>query len=127
MVISKAERPVLSARAALRNAAFARRAGPRYLAVPRRAWLGQPAPKAEPEDEIGVGEDVREPDLPPLSRAAVTRFGAVASTLVYAVPPCVLAGTPAGLAAGAAAGVFGWLAGRSLADEYYTRHHGEDA
>ncbi|WP_206797810.1 hypothetical protein [Amycolatopsis sp. MtRt-6] len=127
MVTSKAERPVLSVRAALRNAAFARRADVRYLAVPRTAWLGHAAPKAEPEDEVGMGEDVREPDLPPLSRAAVTRFGAVTSTLLYGVPTSVLIGTPVGLAVGAAAGVFGWLAGRSLADEYYTRHHGEDA
>ncbi|KDN21902.1 hypothetical protein [Amycolatopsis rifamycinica] len=127
MVTSKAERPVLSARAALRNAAFARRTEARYIAVPRTAWLGHPAAEAEPEDEVGMEQDVREPDLPPLSRAAVTRFGAVTATLLYGVPTSVLIGTPAGLAVGAAAGIFGWLAGRSLADEYYTRHHGEDA
>ncbi|SFW78310.1 hypothetical protein SAMN04489730_4494 [Amycolatopsis australiensis] len=118
---------MLSFGAALRNAAFRRSCGARYIAIPRVAWLGHRAPAPEPADDLeaGIEPPAVDEDLPEPSRKAFTRCAGAASALVYAVPTGALIGTPAGTAIAGAAGVFGWLTGRSLADEYYTRHHGD--
>ncbi|WP_410657294.1 hypothetical protein [Amycolatopsis sp. lyj-112] len=132
MTTTLVERPVLSLRAAFRRFAAPRipvMPQPRYLVIPEEFWLGQSPSLSDTDTDEAERTEYDyylEHEERPLSRSTVTGFGGGTASLVFGVTTGLVIATPVGIAVGVAAGIFGGLMGRSLAEEFYQRHHEDE-
>ncbi len=124
---SLAERPTLSLRSAFRKFAAPRIPVTRYLVIPEEVWIGQSPSLSDQDEPVRDEYDYYlEHEDAPLNRGVLSGFGGGAASLAFGVTTGLVIATPAGIAVGVVAGIFGGLMGRSLAEEFYERHHEDE-